>query len=156
MTGSIEEHKQSREKRYLLILPCSKKKRNVAAARAINLYNGPFYQILRKYRSPNIDVLTLSAKYGLIEVDEIISSYDQKMTEEVAQELLESVRNKLEIIIAKNHYEEILVNLGVTYMAALRSSMGMLRRYNVSYASGKIGERNKQLKQWLSKIYQDE
>lgn len=156
MTGSIkDENKRNKEKRYLLILPCSKKKREVAAARAIDLYNGPFYQILRKHGTPNLDVLILSAKHGLIEADEIIYLYDQKMTKERAQELSESVRKKLEMVITTNHYEEILVNLGTIYMAALNRSKNTLGRYNVSYASGRIGERIKQLKEWLSNVYQD-
>lgn len=152
MTGSTEKEKRDRGKRYLLILPCSKKKRDVAAAPAIELYNGPFYQILRKQRSLNLDVLVLSAKYGLIDVEKIITSYDQKMTERRALELSKSVREKLEKTIATGHHKEIFVNLGSTYMAALCVSKDVLDRCNTSYATGRIGERMQQLRNWITRL----
>jgi len=149
MTGSTEKDKRDRGKRYLLILPCSKRKRNVATAPAIDLYDGPFYQILRKQKPSNLDVLILSAKYGLIEADRIITNYDQKMTTQRALELFGNVRRELDKAITKCQYKHILVNLGRTYMKAFCACDDVLDQCNASYATGRIGERMHQLKGWL-------
>ncbi len=155
MTGSTEKAKRDRGKRYLLILPCSKKKRDIAAAPAIELYNGPFYQILRKYRLPNLDVLILSAKYGLIPASKTISAYDQKMTNQRALELSGNVRRELDNVITKCQYKHILVNLGKTYMEAFCACNDVLDQCDTSYVTGPIGKRLHQLKDWLIHLQEE-
>jgi len=149
MTDSTEEDKQDWGKRYLLILPCSKRKRSVPTAPATDLYDGPFYRILRKQKLPNLDVLILSAKYGLIEADRIIVNYDQKMTGQRARELSQGVKEKLEEAITIGRHKEVFVNLGSRYMTGLCASKNVLDRCNASYATGPIGKRLHQLKVWL-------
>jgi len=60
--------------KYLLIIPCSKRKTAPPRVKvsAINLYDGPFYRIIRKAfresgKPDNLDIMILSAKYGLID-----------------------------------------------------------------------------------------
>jgi len=138
--------------RYLLILPCSKQKKQLDNVAAIDLYDGPFYRITRKHGSKNIDILIISAKYGLIESDELISYYDKKMTSESAREMSKEIRLKLKRVFADNKYKEIFINLGKIYMLALEDSRDMLEGSNAYWSSGKIGERNHQLKHWLISI----
>jgi len=148
--------------RYLLIISCSKRKASLPKVRvpAIDLYDGPFYRIIRKAfrehgRPDNLDIMILSAKYGLITHNEIIANYDQKMTISRAKVLSSPVRVRLADTLKENRYEKVLINLGKLYMLALDGSRDLLDEYNVCCASGRIGERIKQLKEWLSNVYQD-
>lgn len=139
-------------KKYLLILPCSKRKKPVSKAQALELYDGPFYRVVRKAKPQNLDILILSAKYGLIGSNESISYYDQMMTAERAEELASEIIMKLEKSLRYGCYDEIFINLGKTYMLALDEGKNMLDEYNVYWASGQIGERSHQLKNWLESI----
>ena len=139
-------------KKYLLILPCSKQKKPVSKAPALELYDSPFYRVVRKAKPPNLDILILSAKYGLISSNESISYYDQMMTAERAEELASEIIMKLEKSLRYGSYDEIFINLGKTYMLALDDGKNMLDEYNVYWASGQIGERSHQLKTWLQMI----
>jgi lipocalin len=140
------------DKRYLLILSCSKRKKRVSEVCAMKLYDGPFYKVIRKSKPKNLDILILSAKYGLISSKDTISYYDQTMTPEKAKELSTEITEKLEKIFRNRYYEEIFINLGKTYMLALEEPKNMLGGYNVYQASGQVGERLHQLKTWLQKI----
>ena len=124
----------------------------ISNAYAIYLYDGPFYRMIRKNKPENLDILILSAKYGLIKHNEKISNYEQIMTVERAKELANSVYIKLEEIFKINYYDQIFINLGKTYLIALEKSKTMLSRYNVYWANGQIGERLHQLKNWLESI----
>lgn len=136
----------------MLILPCSKQKKQVSTAPALELYDGPFYRVLRKNMPLNLDVFILSAKYGLISSNKIISNYDQMMTLERAHELEDDISIELKEIFKKDQYDDIFINLGKIYMLALEKSENLLSRYNVTLADGQIGERLHQLKGWLTKI----
>ncbi len=71
--------------RRLLILGCSQRKRaDPGQLPAIERYNGPRYQTLRKYLKQNPDdppdVLILSARFCIMAADRPIENYDQIMT----------------------------------------------------------------------------
>lgn len=135
--------------RYLLINSCSKSKKKLYGVRAIDLYNGPSFKIIRKYKPENVDVLILSAKYGLIRGDDIIDYYDEKMTPSKAETISEAIRNVLQTIIEESEYDEMFVNLGKDYILALKNIDVLSANLNVLYAQGPIGMRLHQLKQWL-------
>lgn len=146
--------------RYLLIIPCSKRKAGLPGAKipAIDLYDGPFYRIIRKAfrdhgKPDSLDIMILSAKYGLIRADKEITTYDQRMTPEVAKRMLGDIYRLLANKLTINKYREVMVNLGRQYMIALGESHDVLDKQKVRYGSGGIGERNKQLKEWLFSIY---
>ena len=138
--------------KYLLILPCSKMKKELYGVRAIELYNGPYYKVLRKNFQKELDVFILSAKYGLINSDEIISYYDQIMTVNRAEELNCEIKARLENTVQNECYNEIFISLGKTYMFALEESKNFLNEYHVYWGHGQIGERLHQLKKWLQVI----
>ncbi len=148
----MNEKTINKDKRYLLILPCSKRKKRISEARAIELYDGPFYRMVRKSGLMNLNILILSAKYGLINACDNISSYDQVMSAQRAKELAEGVKLKLEKVLENNGYDEIFINLGKTYTLALENSNKILNDYDVYWARGQIGERLNQLKRWLRRI----
>jgi lipocalin len=135
-----------------LILPCAKRKKDLACASALELYDGPFYHIIRKNRKSNLDILIISAKYGLIRSDDNISYYDQMMTPERAKFLSKKIDSELRLILKNNYYSEIYVNLGKTYAITLFETKKFLEEYNVIWANGKIGERLHLLKSWLNNI----
>lgn len=123
---------------------------------ALDLYDGPFYRVVRKNKPKNLDIIILSAKYGLINSKKSISYYDQIMTIKRAEELSLEVMIGLEEILREKCYNEIFINLGKTYMLALDGSRNMLDEYNVHRTSGQIGERLHQLKNWLITIKAEE
>ena len=143
--------------KYLLIIPCSKRKVSAHKIPAIDLYDGPFYRILRKFFrqynvSQHIDILILSAKYGLIRFHDLISTYDERMTPRKAKGLSSDIHDFLRILLSKEQHQEIFINLGKTYALALTDSEELLSQFNVSRAKGQIGERMHQLKNWLQKV----
>lgn len=143
---------QNKNNKYLLILPCSKQKKKLYGACALELYDGPSYRIVRKNQPKNLDILILSAKYGLINSDNLISHYDQIMTPNRAEELANEIMVKLERTFRNEDYDEVFINLGKKYMLALDESKNILDENNVNWANGQIGERLHQLKTWLQKV----
>lgn len=79
------------EARYLLIIACSGRKRTDSGLLpAIARYDGGHFRVLRKartdgYLSNYLDVLILSAKYGLIEACKPIANYEQRMNRNTSQ-----------------------------------------------------------------------
>lgn len=129
-----------------------KSKKHLTGVQAVELYDGPFYKVLRKNYPDNLNVLILSAKYGLISSDKIISYYDQIMTINRAEELSSEIKVKLESTVSNEYYDEIFISLGKTYMFAIDESKNFLDKYNVYWGHGQIGERLHQLKEWTIKI----
>lgn len=75
----------------LLILSCSQRKRSdPGLLPAIERYNGPAFQVLRKFLrerpddTRRLDVFIMSAAYGLIPAEYPIANYDQVMTSQRA------------------------------------------------------------------------
>ena len=138
---------------YLLILPCSKRKKDLAIGRAIEIYDGPFYQILRKYNKENVDVLILSAKYGLLEGSDIISPYELKMTPEIAKRLKATTQYRLRTYLRAKNYNRILINLGKTYRSVIdECNFQANNGVKPEFLEGTIGLRNNRLKKWLREI----
>ena len=110
------------------------------------------YKMIRKMKPKNLDILILSAKYGLIHYNDKISYYDQLMTKDRANELKDDVRNKLEKYLENKTYDCIFINLGKTYMIALENCGDILDKYNIYYIDGPIGKRLQKLKRVLQLI----
>lgn len=152
----------------LLIIGCSERKTELLGLRpAIERYDGPTYRILRKMTREgtfpeSVDVLIISAKYGLIPWYELIEDYDQCMTAERAAELARVVQERLtgEIVGGDDggtrfyKYDEAFIHLGKTYMQTLEGfHWGLIRTME---ASGGIGLKNKQMREWLIRRYLEE
>ena len=154
-------------KNNLLIISCSQRKvRAPGLIPAIDLYDGPTYRTLRKFwpdgHSPlNLDVVIISAKYGLLRCQQLIENYDQRMTMERAEELRPKVQARLRALIQDKRegfpfslgaYDQVFINLGKTYMQTLEGfHWGLLSTLE---ASGGIGQKTSQMKAWLDRIYQ--
>lgn len=138
--------------KYLLILPCSKRKRVVSEGRAVDVYDGPFIRVVRKEAVGELHILILSAKYGLIDQDYYISNYDQIMTSSRALTLQEETAHRLQVYLDRNNFKQIYINVGKTYALALEGAKSVLDRHQVIWGSGEIGERLHQLKRWLRSL----
>jgi len=146
-------------KNDLLIISCSQRKLDTPQSiYAMYRYEGPTYQILRKLRREghfplDVDVLIISARYGLLGLREPIHTYNQKMTAERADELRPYVQESLRKVIGCQQYQQVFINLGKTYRRTLEGfNWGLL---STMEASGGIGQKNSQMKTWLEQIYSD-
>ena len=147
-------------KNYLLIISCSARKVSTPEPlSALERYDGPAYRCLRKARREgrvpkNLNVLIVSAKYGLIACKLPVDCYDQRMTPDRAAALRYPIQRILKSFLTIRDYEEIFINLGKTYMQTLEDfDWGP---HSTVEATGGIGQRTAQMKAWLYQIYQEE
>ena len=104
------------EPRYLLIVACSQRKRvTPEVLPALERYDGMYFRVLRKARRESywpekLDVLIVSAKYGLVAGDTPVAHYDVCMTREQATYLRPLVVAMLAERIASRTYTEIFLN----------------------------------------------
>lgn len=135
----------------LLVISCSKRKRKGhETAPAIEVYDGPAYKILRKFNTPDLDVLIVSAKYGMIHSNYPIKYYDQRMTRAKADKMRSTNKRVLEKMIRENSYNEIYINLGKDYLPAISLDSLEILGTHVVIAEGPIGKRLQSLKNWLT------
>lgn len=152
-------NKKNSKPRYLLIIACSQRKRpDPGLLPAIERYDGVNFRVLQKakregYLPGNLDILILSAKYGLLEAKTPIENYDLKMTKQRAKELQTRVSKGLDNYLSKTKYDEIFVNLGKTYLTAIAASDKISQlNQKIIYATGGIGQKMSQMKEWLCQI----
>jgi hypothetical protein len=141
---------------YLLIVTCSQRKRsNSELLPVLERYDGTFFRILRKarregYWPDNLDVLIISAKYGLLELNTVIEKYDLRMTMVQAKQLKPVVAPLLNKRVTVLTYTEIFLNVGKTYYEAIEGwNTALPHDTTVIYASGGIGQRAQQMRHWL-------
>jgi hypothetical protein len=141
---------------YLLILACSQRKRsNSGLIPAIERYDGVNFRVIRKarregYWPTNLEVLILSARFGLLKPNVAIADYDLRMTKYLATAMRSTVEFQLIEGIKAKSYTEIFVNLGRDYLLALGSWETALPPWTtVIYARGGIGQKASQMRNWL-------
>lgn len=129
-------------KERLLILSCSQRKK-LERAKAIDLYDGQAFRVVRKYlkTKDGVEIKILSAKYGLISQDEVIDTYNQKMTPECAA--IYRKRYQRESKILQNSYKDVYFFGGKNYLLVMKNR-------NFKHSGGRIGEKLSQLKAWLN------
>ena len=142
--------------RYLLILSCSATKRACpeplpAIDRYIGVNYTTIHKLMREQQFPdNMDILILSAKYGLIQPKTLIEDYNQKISKQRACELQDEVGKELDLHLGTINYAEIFVNLSKDYMIAADKSVQMYRqRANIKHAKGGIGSKRGEMKKWI-------
>ena len=144
--------------KYLLLISCSQRKIATETPHpAIDVYDGPAYRTLRKMRRENrlpknLDILIISARYGLLFSSDPVTDYDLKMTKARASQpdfrrhVTTCLKNYQEV----GKYQQVFVNLGRVYMKVIENFHWGL----ISYleASGGIGQRTAQMKAWIERI----
>jgi hypothetical protein len=140
--------------RSLLIIACSKRKaRGMRVATAWDLYDGVVYRMLKKRLGPRnnwppwLDVLIVSARYGVIPPGKRICTYDQTMPKNGEPERW---AGKLHRMIARQAYDFVHVNLGRRYLTAVGNVAGLFPKAEVAFAAGGIGRRVAATAAWVS------
>lgn len=142
------------DRQFLLILACSQRKiKNQKLLPAIERYDGGSFRVLRKTKRQqkldNVEILILSAKYGLIEASTPIKNYEQIINQCRAKELNPQVLQILKKYAKKGNYKEIYLDLSKNYVLAIEGIKTLFPRSHLIFAKGRIGERLRQLKLWL-------
>jgi hypothetical protein len=139
----------------LLILSCSQRKASATGrVPAIDRYDGPVFRVLRRYLregSPGaLTVLIISAKYGLIESNHMIPTYDCRMSAARAKELRPHVLAALRRHLASRYWHEVGVCAGKHYRSALEGFLPLLSEGSqVVFLGGGQGPRLTRLRAWL-------
>jgi hypothetical protein len=138
----------------LLILRCASRKLPGATPMpAIQRYDGPAFQILRKYlRAAPHDrplVWIISAKYGLLTEHELIADYDQRMDDERAQKLRPSVLARVQRLVQEQPVRDVMLMVGKTYEPAVEGIEQVLAGRPIYSVGGTQGRQHGALRAWL-------
>lgn len=143
--------------RRFLILACSQRKRqDPEPIPALERYDGPAFQLIRKYvrQRPNdqqsLDIYVLSARFGLISATETIPYYDQRMTAHRAAELRDHVLNRFSQQFQAGAYQQLLINVGRDYRHAVHGIEAIAPPdCSTIMLEGSQGRRLSQIRCWL-------
>lgn len=109
----------------LLVISCSRTKSPSEGLRpAWERYDGRVFRLIRELQTSgqwptNIDVLIISARFGLLRPSDPIPWYDEAMTFQRAEEHRPSVSNELSRLANSNRYRDCFVLLEPAYLATL-------------------------------------
>lgn len=149
--GYLYRNVYSHFKDKLLIISCSQRKTDVNnPAPAFEIYDGPFYRMLKKNDEKIADkfhIIIISAKYGILSPYDPIEKYNQKMTRRRAKELNKSLKKELTTYLEINEFKDIFISLGKDYKLALT---GIDFRTDMKEAEGGIGKKLSQTKKWIN------
>lgn len=115
---------------YLIIISCSARKLDTQKPTpAIDLYTGVFYGVLKKALREHpelkdrITVAIVSAKYGLMSSDTPITTYDRKMTPQIAAKQRTANTKRLFEIVKRTKPQTIFSVMGKTYQDSIDFSV---------------------------------
>jgi len=142
----------------LAILGCSNRKRQFKGPReAIEVYDGHFYRVIRKarrlgYCPPDLDILIVSAKFGLIKETTLIEWYELPMSWNRAAVWRDKVSADLDQFLEGKDYRSILVAMGQLYRLAISNSTFLQNGIDEGLVVGtweRIVFHSVQMKSWL-------
>jgi hypothetical protein len=154
----LQDDKKLDNDKKLLIVSCSKrKKRFQHPAPAIEVYDGPVFRVLRSKlkdkKNLNLHIRIISAKYGLITPETPIRYYNQRLSKDTIREWNGRFCALLRGLLHKNNYSEIFVCLGNDYLLAINGfDNDVSSNCKITYANGRIGQRLRQTRAWVSNI----
>ncbi len=142
--------------RRLLILSCSARKfPAVRPIPAIERYDGPAFRIFRRFaevarlngnRRPNL--LVISAKHGLVDEEDKLPNYDQRLTTGDVPILKSRVMSKLARL--PRDYEQVLISTSAIYEGVTAGIEDCFPPgTSVARTSGPRGKQLAQLRNWL-------
>jgi hypothetical protein len=138
-----------------VVLACSSRKTPGGPRRAIELYDGPRFQLLRRYlretHDGDLEVAILSARHGLIRGAEVVNGYNRKMTPKRARDLRPEVLASLARLA--DGTTEVFVIVSSVYADALAGWDTLIAEgRQLSSAQGGQGARLGQLRRWLYRL----
>ena len=149
-------------KRSLLIISCTgAKDKTPGLLPAVMRYKGPLYPTLHKAMRENrfpksLDILIVSAKYGLLKSCELIECYDQEIDAERARELRPGVQKKLEAFLDGNDYDQLFNGLWSDYQAVLEGFDLEDHFDTVVPVETNRGKKMAQLRAWIIDLFESE
>jgi hypothetical protein len=139
----------------LIILGCSRrKKRTSRPIPAIDRYDGPLFQVLRKHirERPEVPPATyvLSGRFGLIDAEFPTPRYSHRLTAADIPILQNSVDSQIKKAVEKIQPARVFVSVGSQYWRLLDEPLSReFASEKLIIASGSIGGRASQLAHWL-------
>jgi hypothetical protein len=139
----------------LVILSCSRrKKRTSRPIPAIDRYDGPLFQVLRKHirERPEVPPATyiLSGRFGLIDAGFPTPRYNHRLTAADISILQDSVDSQIKEAVQKIQPASVFVSVGSQYWQLLDEPLSReFASEKLIIASGSIGGRASQLTHWL-------
>ena len=143
----------------LLVISCTDRKTNTGGAEipAFDLYDGPSFKILKKANKEKeivpTRVVILSAKFGLIEPDHLIPTYNLKMTPTLAKMHRGRVVNQLAKVVEETKPSEIFLFLSDVYQGAVVPVSQWVGHHQYCFVTGGLGWRLQHLKKWYESEY---
>ena len=141
---------------HLLILGCSDRRiENPPFNRmpAFEVYEGPSYQVLRKFLRengwpPGLIIKIVSAKHEIIDATELIEPYNECLDKEKAEKIKPQVKRKLEELELP---ESVFISINKDHRPAI-SRIETVFDVEIEYAKGRGGKKKQQLKEWLHNL----
>ncbi len=145
---------------YLLIMACSQRKRfDATPVPALRRYDGPAFQVLRKWQRTQVGtapltILILSAEFGLITSEDLLPWYEHRLTP------TEAANPNWQATLAHQlhpHFTPppmaVFLFLGNTYWQALaQTSLALDPPCPVIRPPGGIGQKLAALHHWLAQL----
>ena len=144
----------------LLIIACSQRKSKAKGlVRAIDRYDGPAFLVLRKYlrdiEAEPLEIVILSAKFGLIASDEEIPNYDCRLTRNAATKLQPKIREALRSVLNRKLWKTVGICAGADYRIALGKITDLVAAsVPLKFVEGGQGSRLRALRNWLHSVDQ--
>lgn len=140
-----------------LLLSCSQRKRATPGLLpALERYNGPQFQVVRKFTrtrpdaQSNLDIAILSARFGIVSPSEYIPDYDQRTTPDQALTLRPCVVAVIRHYFQRTNYQRCCISLSRDYLEIVAGLEGIIPLdCETTYIHGSPGERLSQLFNWL-------
>ena len=152
MSESLKNQQQNSTQSYLLILACSATKRvDIGKAPALEIYDGVNFRVLRKYLNekgwpPGLVIKIISAEHGIINATRLITPYERRINKERARKQNPEIVKHLKTL---RQFKSIFINLGKDYLPAIDGIEDIFPPKQITYAAGRIGEKMRDMKQWL-------
>lgn len=140
----------------LLVIACSQRKTpGLAEGPAWEIYDGALYRVLKKsFRirpalRPAIEILIVSARYGVIAPETVITTYNEHLTPILVRARGDYWSEQLQARLGGRVFRAAHVNLGREYLRALPGLAGLLAPADVDWTAGGIGTRCAATKRWV-------
>lgn len=152
MLKYLQPNSQESAGGHLLILGCSDKKiENVSQSPALEVYDGPNYQVLRKFLKengwpPGLVIKIISAKYGIIDATTLIEPYDERLDKETAEKIRPKVMQDLKEV---GFPTSVFINLIRDSLPAISCITTLFGSDKIIYAEGGSGKKRQAMKKWL-------
>ena len=140
-----------------LLLSCSQRKRATPGLLpAMERYNGPQFQVVRKFTrahpdaQSSLDIAILSARFGILSPSECIPDYDQRVTREQAAKIRPGVITAIRQYFQNTRYQRCCISLSQDYLEIIAGLEAIIPpTCETTYIRGSQGERLSQLFNWL-------